>query len=362
MASSVARVAWGSASAAGGRFEAYRLLNARGVQATVVNFGATLVSVKVPSAACPSAADAEEVTLCRGESEAAIAAGPYMGVTVGRVANRIAGGVFSLDGRRVGPLAINNGANHLHGGAVGWNRAYWTAAPFTSPSGVAGVAFTHVSNDGDEGYPGRVHAESRYELTPDNELIMTFSATSDAATPINICNHAYWNLSGGFAAATIEGHTLQSPCTHYLPVDGGSIPTGEVAPVAGTPFDFSVETPVGARLRDVDGAERGYDHCLCRAGPGGVPPAGLGLGRVATLRDPASGRAMTVETTAPGVQLYTANYLAKDAAEAPFTQYAALCLETQNYPDAINRPGVFPNAVLRPDETYSHVARHTFSW
>jgi aldose 1-epimerase len=334
---------------------------------------------------------------------------------VGRVANRIAAGSFTLDGVRYGPLAINNGANHLHGGTVGFDKVYWRAAPFTSPGGGAGVAFSHASAAGDEGYPGALAAESRYELTAADELVMTFSATSDAPTPVNLCNHTYWNLSGGNRAATIEAHTLRSPCTHYLPVDGGSIPTGEVAPVAGTPFDFTAATPLGARLRDVAGGERGYDHCLCRAGPSAVPPAGLGLGRIAELRDPASGRAMTVDTTAPGVQLYTANYLSKDAKEAPFTQYGAVCLETQNYPDAcvrrrqrarasvracarrvcclrsaaprsaalrraaprhpppprslpppppprsINKPN-FPSPVLRPGETYKHVAVHKFTW
>ena len=174
-----------------------------------------------------------------------------------------------------------------------------------------------------------------------------------------MCNHAYWNLSGGCKAG-IAGHTLRSPCTHYLPVDGGSIPVG-VAPVAGTPFDFTTETPVGARMLDVPGGEPGYDHCLARAGPGAVPAAGLGLGLVAVLRDPVSGRSMTVETTAPGVQLYTGNYLSKDPKDAPFTQHGALCLETQNYPNAINEAS-FPNAVLRPGEKYSHIAKHTFAW
>ncbi len=190
---------------------------------------------------------------------------------------------------------------------------------------------------------------------------MTFTATSDAATPINMCNHGYWNLSGG-ARASIEDHLLTLRAAHYLPVDGGSIPTGEVAPVAGTPFDFTREARVGARMRDVAGGEAGYDHCLCRAGAGGVPAAGLGLGELAILRDPVSGRKMTVSTDAPGVQLYTGNYLSKDAADAPFTQYNALCLETQNYPDAVNRPGVFPSPILRPGETYKHVAVHKFEW
>jgi len=346
-------VAWGAAAPG---LEAFLLTNSRGLSATVINYGATLVSVKVPSA---GGGAAEEVTLCPGSLEALKAASAYAGATCGRVGNRIARGAFTLDGVRHAGLATNNGANHLHGGRVGWDKKMWAAAPWARGD-AAGVAFTLTSPAGDEGYPGAVTATAEYAMRGgDDALTITFTATSDAATPINMCNHAYWNLSGGFKAG-IAGHTLRSPCAHYCPVDGGSIPTG-VAPVAGTPFDFTAETPVGARMLTVPGDEPGYDHCLARAGPGAVPPAGRGLGVVAVLRDPASGRTMTVETTAPGVQLYTGNYLSKDAKDAPFTQHNALCLETQNYPDAINHDD-FPSAVLRPGQTYSHVAKHTFTW
>ena len=350
----VARVAWGVASAG---LESFLLSNGR-ISATVINFGATLVSVKVPSR---SSAEAEEVTLCPGSLEALRTATAYAGATCGRVGNRIARGAFTLDGIVHDKLAVNNGANHLHGGLRGWDKQFWAAVPWVRGD-AAGVAFTLVSPAGDEGYPGTVTATAEYALdAAADALTMTFSATADAPTPINMCNHAYWNLSGGFRAG-IASHTLRSPCTHYLPVDGGSIPTGDIAPVAGTPFDFSAETPIGARMLSVPGDEPGYDHCLARVGPGAWPAAGLGLGIVAVLRDPASGRAMEVLTTAPGVQLYSANYLSKDSKDAPFTQHNAACLETQNFPDAINRQGTFPDAVLRPGKPYKHVARHVFTW
>ena len=349
----VARVAWGAASAG---LESFLLSNGR-ICATVINYGATMVSVKVPSRSNP---EPEEVTLCPGSLDTLRAATAYAGATCGRVGNRIARGSFSLDGVVHDKLAVNNGKNHLHGGIVGWDKKFWAATPWVRGD-TAGVVFTLISPAGDEGYPGTVTATTEYALdAAADALTITFTATTDAATPINMCNHAYWNLSGGFRSG-IASHTLRSPCTHYLPVDGGSIPTS-VAPVAGTPFDFTVETPIGARMLTVPGDEPGYDHCLARAGPGAWPAGGLGLGTVAVLRDPASGRAMEVQTTAPGVQLYSANYLSKDPKDAPFTQHNAACLETQNYPDAINRQGEFPNAILRPGETYKHIARHIFTW
>jgi len=278
------------------------------------------------------------------------------------VANRIAKGTFTLDGSEA-RLATNNGPNHLHGGVKGWDKVFWAARPYDSEDGSAGVEFSYSSADGEEGYPGAVDATADYRLTPDNEVLMSFTAKVEGgATPIAMCNHTYWNLSGQLRRS-IKEHHLQLACSHYLPVDATLVPTGEIAPVAGTPFDFTCEKLVGQDLAAVDGGgEAGYDHCLCRAGPGGVPPEGLGLATIAVLRDAESGRKMTVTTTAPGVQLYTGNFLSKDAADAPHVQHNALCLETEEYPDAINRPGIFPSPVLCPGETYRHVAIHKFEW
>ena len=354
--SKVARAAWGALSEASSQLQSFRLSNGR-VSVTLINYGATVVSIKVPSKA---SAEAEEVTLCYDKLADLQARSPYYGSTVGRVANRIAGGRFSVDGTAY-TVAVNNGPNHLHGGLKAFDKQFWAARPYEhAESGTAGVEFSYASAAGEEGYPGAVDARADYSLTSADELIMTFTATTSAATPINLCNHTYYNLSGALRR-DIKDHVLRLAATHYLPVDASSVPTGAVAPVAGTPFDFTAPKRIGAELLSVAGDEPGYDHCLCRAGPGAVPPAGLGLGFLAELSDPVSGRKMSVSTTAPGVQLYTGNYLSKSAADAPHTQHSAVCLETQNYPNAVNTAG-FPSAILRPGETYKHVAIHKFEW
>lgn len=230
------------------RVDSVTLTNAAGLRVEVVSFGATVVSVKVPRR---DGGASEEVTLCRGDLESLRTRSPYAGSTVGRVANRIARGAFSVGGR-THALAINNGANALHGGVVGWDKVCWTPRLYTEATGDVGVEFTYSSHDGEEGYPGNVRAVADYRLSPSSELSMTFSATTDKATPINMCNHAYWNLSGDFRT-NIKGHSLQLHCSHYLPVDSTQIPTGEVAPVAGTPFDFVQPALVGSRLAQVDG-------------------------------------------------------------------------------------------------------------
>ncbi len=336
----------------------FTLRNAAGVEVVLSTYGATLLSVKVPrgGGAGGGAASAEEVTLCHEDSlEKLRANGGYFGATVGRVANRIAKGSFAAGGRTYA-LAQNNGPNTLHGGVLGFDKRVWAAALFAR-GGRAGVTFTLRSHDGDEGFPGAVDVTAEYALSEASELSMRFVASgATRPTPVNLCNHAYWNLSGALRAPAGE-HVLELRAPFYTPVDASQIPTG-VVPVAGTPFDFTAPTKIGARLMQVDGGgEPGYDHNFCRA-KDGAEAAALGMGVVAVVHEPASGRTMTVSTTAPGVQLYTSNF---NKGAAPLDQHRAFCLETQNWPNAVNTPG-FPNAMLNPGETYVHETVHAFTW
>jgi len=322
------------------------------MEVSLTNYGATIVSVKVPSKGSPAA---EEVTLCPQTLDALRANGGYLGATVGRVANRIAKGTFTVGGRTYA-TAQNNGPNTLHGGAMGYDKRLWAAEVFSRGSS-AGVTFSLKSHDGEEGFPGAISVRATYALTEANELTMRFEATdASRPTPINLCNHAYWNLTGGLRAK-IADHVLTLNAPFYTPVDATQIPTG-AEPVSGTPFDFTRPTRIGERMLQVDGGgEPGYDHNWCRAGDA-KEAASLGMGVVAVVHEPASGRTMTVSTTAPGVQLYTNNFM---HGAAPFDQHYALCLETQCWPNAVNRPD-FPNAVLSPGESYVHETVHKFSW
>jgi aldose 1-epimerase len=325
------------------------------VSVSLLSYGATISSVKVPS----KSTEPEEVTLFYSDFETLKAKSPYYGSTVGRVANRIAKGRFSVDGVTY-QLATNNGPNHLHGGVVGYDKVIWNSELVVSP-GKASVVFTYKSHDGEGGYPGNVDVTVVYSLSDANELGMEFSATTDKATPINLCNHTYWNLSGNLRSK-ITNHRLLLDCPFFILADSTLIPTGQVASVAGTPMDFTKPYSVGDRIMQVDGGgEPGYDHCFARAGLGQVPVNGFPLSRIALLEDPSSGRKMTVLTDQPGVQLYTGNFLSKDPSDGPHVQHGALCLETENYPDSVNQSG-FPSAILRPGEVYRTSTIHKFEW
>lgn len=349
---SVSSSAWG-AMPDGAPVQKFTLRNAAGVEVVLATYGATVLSVKVPSR---GGGAAEEVTLCHEDSLDKLRAnGGYFGATVGRVANRIAGGRFSAGGRDFA-TARNNGPNTLHGGVLGFDKRVWAAAAFAR-GGKAGVTFSLKSHDGEEGFPGAIDVTAEYALSEASELSMRFEASgATQPTPINLCNHAYWNLSGAMRAGAAE-HVLELRAPFYTPVDASQIPSGVVA-VAGTPFDFTTPTKIGARMMQVDGGgEPGYDHNFCRA-KDGAEAAALGMGVVAVVHEPASGRTMTVSTTAPGVQLYTSNF---NKGAAPLDQHRAFCLETQNWPNAVNTPG-FPKAILSPGETYVHETVHSFTW
>jgi aldose 1-epimerase len=268
----------------------------------------------------------------------------YVGAVIGRYANRIAGGRFTLGGRRY-QLARNERTSHLHGGIRGFNRAVWEAEE-TQDDGRMGATLRYESPRGEEGYPGALAARIRYILTDDNELTMEFSATADAATHVNFTQHSYFNLAGQGDApgAGILDHVLQLNATRFTPVDARLIPTGELREVKGTPFDFTVPTPIGLRIDADDEQLRfgaGYDHnwALDRAG------GGWGLVQAATLYDPVSGRTLDVLTTQPGIQFYSGNALRSRRPRS------ALALEPQHFPDTPNRPE-FPTTVVSPGEEY----------
>lgn len=312
-------VAFG-ATPEGERVERHLLDNGR-LRVAVLTYGAVLQRVEV--------ADGTNVVLGLGTLEDYLHRSRYFGAVVGRYGNRIARGRFTLDGREY-RLAANNDGHSLHGGVRGFDKRVWrveSAEP-------AELLLSLVSPDGEEGYPGELRAEVRYVLDGD-ALRLEYRATTDAPTVVNLTNHSYFNLAG---AGDVRGHVVAMEADRYLPVDEGKIPTGELAPVAGTPFDFTVPSRVDARL----GGR--YDHCYVLRG------------RV-TVADPASGRSMEVTTTEPGVQFYTGHMLDGDA--TPYGPFAGLCLETQRFPDAPNRPE-FPSAVLRPGEVRTSVTTYRF--
>jgi aldose 1-epimerase len=323
-----------------GTLTTYTIENDDGMSVTILNRGATLMSVNVPDARGAVA----NVTLGFPTPAEYAHNDVFFGCIVGRFANRIGGARFTLDGREY-TLARNNGANHLHGGPRGYDKALWRGSLFTRP-GLMGVRFRHTSRDGDEGYPGTLKLVAEYGLSASGELSLEYWATTSAPTPVNITNHAYWNLAGAGSGLVLD-HELSMSCPFYLPVDEGLIPTGEVRPVAGTPFDFSRAKSIG---RDMGGVPGGYDHCMV------VGKIADSLGEACIARDPSSGRTMTVRTTKPGLQLYTGNFLPG----TPFPRHGGFCIETQHFPDSVNK-GHFPSCVLRPGATYHHRTVYAFA-
>eukprot|EP01041_Mallomonas_annulata_P002369 gene2369-4598_t len=298
----------------------------------------------------------EEISLCYSNLPDIVSEkNPYYGCAIGRVANRICKGKFSLNGVNY-QLAVNNGPNHLHGGIRGFNKCLWKSKIIIG--GVSsGVQFSLTSPDGDEGYPGTVEVTVTYLLTSSNELIIDYKATSSEQTPINLTNHTYWNLSGNFKDKVL-GHKLQLSSDHYLPVDVHSIPTGDVTSVNNTPYDFTTPALLGDRIPVIDGGgEPGIDHCFVvnnntSAILQSKTTDEIPLKHMATLSDEKSGRQIALYGSQPGVQVYTGNFLSKDDSCFPHTQHNAICLETQHFPDSVNQPH-FPTTILSPD-TRSH--------
>jgi aldose 1-epimerase len=278
---------------------------------------------------------------------------PYFGAITGRVANRIAKGRFILDGKEY-VLPVNNGPNHLHGGLKGFDKVLWEPAPFERSPNEAGVELSYLSPDGEEGYPGNLSVKVTYTFTEEHELRIDYSATTDRATPVNLTNHSYFNLRG---TGDILGHEMFLDADHYTPVNDELIPTGQIAPVKGTPFDFTRPQTIGSRIHELNTNPPGYDHNFA------LNSGGETCALAARAHEPATGRLLEVFTTEPGVQLYTGNFLdgtLAGAAGIVYDRHTGFCLETQHFPDAVNQPN-FPSILLRPGETYQSRTVFRFS-
>ena len=323
---------------------AYTLKNESGATAKVIGWGATLVDLRMPDK------DGKMGSVVLGLDKLKPYEGqvPYFGATVGRFANRIAKGRFRLNGRAYN-LAINNGPNSLHGGLKGYDKRVWTAMPRMSPSGPS-VKLSLVDKGGTEGYPGTVRVDVTYTLTPNNILRIVYHATTSASTPFNITNHSYFNLKDAGASA-VEGHLLHLYADRYTPTDKTLIPTGKLAPVAGTPYDFTRTKPIGKDIAEVD---NGYDANFV--------VDGRGFRQAAGVIEPTTGRVMTVFTDQPGIQLYTGGFLdgtITGRGGAEYDRFHAFCLETQHFPDSPNQPS-FPSSILRPGHPFVSTTEYRF--
>lgn len=347
----VTRAQWG-AMPDGTPVELFTIRNANGIEVRAMTWGAIIVSLRTPDR------DGRLDDVVLGFDAAAGYANnePYFGAIVGRYANRIATGRFTLDGRTY-QLATNNGPNHLHGGARGFDKHSWDGQPFENERG-AGVVFSRVSPDGEEGYPGNLEVQVTYTLTDRNELAIDYEATTDKATPVNLTHHTYWNLAGQGSRDVLD-HRLQIEADRYTPVDETLIPTGELAPVEGTPFDFRRSTAIGARIGREDPQlrnGRGYDHNWV------LNSAAGSLRRAARVTEPTTGRTLEVATTEPGMQFYSGNFLDGTITGKQgrvYRQRYGFCLETQHFPDSPNR-AAFPSTTLRPGDKYASRTVWTF--
>jgi len=324
----------------------YVLANGKGLTAKIMTYGAILVSLGVPD----RNGNIADITLGCDSLEDYMAASPYFGATVGRYANRIAKGKFTLEGVEY-TLATNNGENHLHGGIKGFDKVIWQAEPFRQ-EGMVGVKFVYFSKDGEEGFPGNLACTVTYMMTEKNDLNITYEAETDKATPVNLTHHSYFNLAGQ-GEGDILSHELMLIADKYTPVDAGLIPTGEIRDVVDTPMDFSTPHVIGERLDQVEG---GYDHNFVLISGGGA------LAFAARVYEPSTGRVMEIHTTEPGIQFYSGNFLdgtITGKAEKVYNQHYGFCLEPQHFPDSPNKPN-FPSTILQPGAKY--LTRITFKF
>ena len=337
----VTQADWGEAD--GKKVALYTLTNSRGVQVKITNYGGIITSWITPD----KNGNQSSIVVGYDSLQGYLDKPPYFGALVGRYGNRIANATFTLDGKAY-KLAANNGKNALHGGNKGFDKVVWTATPATD--GTAGLTLTYLSKDGEEGYPGNLNVTVKYTLSDDNELGIEYTAQTDKATPVNLTNHSYFNLTGD-VSNTILNHSIMIEADHYTPVDETLIPTGKLQPVAGTPFDFRQPHKIGERIQNVPG---GYDHNFV------LRDTSATLKRVAVLSDSISGRKLEVHTMEPGIQFYTGNFLdgsLKTSDGKPINKHAALCLETQHFPDSPNQPQ-FPSTILQPGATYHTVTKY----
>ena len=326
----------------------YTFANARGAEVAIMNYGGVVVSLKVPDRAGAAA----DVVFGFDTFEPYLTPPPYFGALIGRYGNRIAKGRFKLDGVEY-KLAVNNGENALHGGIRGFDKVLWNARQNGNS-----LELSYLSKDGEEGYPGNLNAAVTYTWTDANELRIDYAATTDKDTVLNLTNHSYFNLAGQ-GEGDILGHVVTIDADRFTPVDAGLIPTGELKPVEGTPFDFRKPTAIGARLDQPDPQlkfGKGYDHNFVLNRPSSTPAL------AARVVEPKTGRTMEVLTTQPGLQFYTGNFLdgaIKGKGGKTYVHRGAFCMETQHFPDSPNHPE-FPSTVLKPGQKYQTTTIYRF--
>lgn len=325
----------------------YTLTNPSGMQVSILNYGGTITDIVTPD----KNGNKGNVVLSFSNLDGYLQKGnPYFGALIGRYGNRIAHASFTLEGKTY-TLSANDNGNSLHGGIKGYDKVVWKAEKL---AGDSSLQLSYLSRDGEEGYPGNLTINVIYTLTAANELKIDYTATTDKATPVNLTNHAYFNLSAG-KQPTILHHFLTINADRYTMVNDKLIPTGELPPVKGTPMDFTTRKPIG---QDMAGVKGGYDHNWV------LNRKGTGLEKIAELSDTASGRVMEVWTTEPGIQFYSGNFLDGSLTQTrngeKYIRHAALCLETQHYPDSPNQPS-FPTTILKPGETYRQTTVYRFS-
>jgi len=338
--------------ASGDSVKLFTLKNTNGMEVAISDLGGTIIKWTAPD----KDGKFEDITLGSNNPEDYLSNTKYLGALIGRFGNRIAKGKFSLDGKEY-TLAINNGPNSLHGGLNGFNAAIWTATPIEGAE--PGLKLTYLSKDGEEGYPGNLNVEVIYTLKNDNSLSIDYKATTDKSTVVNLTNHAYFNLKGE-GNGDITDHEITINADKFLPTDAGLIPTGELKPVKGTPFDFTTAHLIGERIDDTTDNDiklgGGYDHCWVFTDQSNK------LKSIANVLEPVSGRTMEVFTTEPAVQFYTGNFLNGKATGKSGKKYEfryGFCLETQHFPDAPNQ-SAFPSTVLKPGETYTSTTIYKF--
>ena len=330
--------------------QVYTLANGHGLEARIITYGGAVVSLKTPD----KTGAMGDIVQGFDSMDGYLSPEPYFGALIGRYGNRIGHAKFTLDGKEY-TLPKNDNGNTLHGGERGFDKRVWTAREL--PGGV--LALTYLSKDGEEGFPGNLQATVTYQLTDKDELRIEYTATTDKDTVVNLTNHSYFNLKGA-GAGDILGHLMMLNADKFTPVDAGLIPTGELRPVAGTPFDFSKPTAIGSRIEQNDEQlklGKGYDHNWV------LNRKGSGLSLAARVEEPTSGRVMEVYTTEPAIQFYTGNFLdgtIKGKGGKVYGHRAAFCLETQHYPDSPNKPS-FPSTELKPGQTYHTTTIYRFS-
>jgi aldose 1-epimerase len=328
----------------------YTLQNRNGLSFSVIPFGAAMTELYMPD----RRGNFDNIVLGYDALEDYITDPHNFGGTIGRFANRIAHGKFTLNGKEY-RLVQNNGDHHLHGGRRGFNKVLWEALPEQDDDS-AGIVFSYVSKNGEENYPGNLKVSVTYRLNNSNELFFIYSAQTDQETPVNLTNHAYWNLKGAGKGCVLD-HRLSLNCSHYLEATDELIPTGRILSVRNSPLDFTTEKPI---RDDIQMTGNGYDHCLVINESSAMDEGNLKY--AARAHDHISGRCMTVFTDQPGMQLYTGNFLDKVAGArgTRYDRHHGFCLETQNFPDAVNRAD-FPDPYLKPGNIYTTMTMHRFS-